>query len=223
MKLRISIALLVIGAIVSYGGYKEFKLAQLCDEEPCNIELAELENGQELDNMNVKIGKHWAVYPHCIYEYQQSEYETGEPGNNSTVNYTYYPIISNDHPYNLAMDEFEAKYSDPNVEVPDDAYPEFENFKVLVKSRKFKTIGSIPDGWDEIESVSGIVINEIDGLDKEEQDLLKQSITGLDLDDVYILEMNRKPQAKGSSFGKLIGGLVMMVIGGGIFFIGNKG
>ncbi|MEO0794408.1 MAG: hypothetical protein AAFX93_04575 [Verrucomicrobiota bacterium] len=209
---RLKIILIAVGGVLAFLGFEEFQVSQKTSDTASDVELLAIEKSQELENNYIRVGKHWAIYPGSIYEYQADKNETGEPSNSAKVNYTYYPIISNDHPYNVAIDGLIAKYGDPSL-IPEGEYPTFGQFFVLVKSKKFKTIGAIPDIWGDEESVQGLVVNRINELDNEELGLLKQSFPLVDMNKVLILEEGREPSSAGKSIGMMAGGVVLALFG----------
>ncbi len=212
---RIAIAIIIGGGFLAFHGFKENKLSSLCQEDADKIELQELEGGKELSNMHIEIGHHWAIYSQCIYEYSQSKYNSAEPDSSTTVTSVSYPIISEQHPFNMALNKLQAKYGSLE-NLPENEIPEFKDFRVLVKTDRFKTIGSIPDNWDELQSVKGLVINEIDDLDKDEIKLLKQNWPHLDTDKVLILEIGREPSSASASMGMMGGGGLISIAGVGL-------
>ncbi|MCF7957273.1 MAG: hypothetical protein K9M57_02360 [Phycisphaerae bacterium] len=212
---RIAIAIIVGGGFLAFYGFQENKLSSLCKDTAEKVDLKALEDGQELTNMNIEIGPHWAIYSQSIYEYTQSKYDSSEPDNSTTVTSTSYPIISEKHPFNIALDKLQAKYGSLE-NVPESEIPEFKDFRVLVKTDRFKTIGGIPDNWGEIQNVQGLVINEIDNLDNEEIKLLKQNWPHLNTDKVLILEIGREPSSSSASMAMMGGGGLISIAGVGL-------
>lgn len=209
---RFKLILIGIGIALGYYGYEEFTVSQHASIAAAEVELATLEASTELENHHIKIGAHWAVYPGCIYEYQMEKYETGEPTASTKVTLTYYPIISNTHPYLTAIDTLTAQFG--NLEsIPDEQWPEFKQFTVLVKSERFNTLGSIPEDWLEEGSLQGLVINRIESLDSEEAGLLRESFPHIDLDNVLIVEEGRSPSSQKKSVGMMAGGGVLILAG----------
>lgn len=204
---RIKLAMVALGGFIAFMGFQEFHVSQGATVEPAKVSLADLEAGKVPDNSHLEIGSHIALYGASIYEYEQSKYETGEPGSNAKVNHCYYPIFSTEHPL-FAVEEPTAGDDD---------------FAVLVKTKAFKTVGSIPDGGPTVASVQGLVINRISSLDSEEKDLVKQSFPRANLDKVLILEQGRTPASFAKSGGMLGGGVLLSLVGIGMFFVGRKG
>jgi len=106
--------------------------------------------------------------------------------------------------------------------VPDSVpNPEIEHFAALVKTKRFKTVGSIPDDLEDETSVQGLVINRIKSLKGEEAKLIEETFPEIDLDKVLLLEHNRKPASLTKSLGMTFGGALLTLIGIGLFFVGG--
>ena len=71
--------------------------------------------------------------------------------------------------------------------------------------------------------MQGLVVNRISSLDSEEKQLVNQSFPRLDLNKVLILEQDRHPASLAKSLGMIAGGMVMVLISIGSFFIGRGG
>jgi hypothetical protein len=166
------------------------------------VDLAKLESGEAVPNNHVLIGEHVALYPACVYEYEQRD--SGDPNNNTKVTHLFYPIISKSHP---AMSE-----SSDGV----------ESFAVMVKTEQFPTIGSIPDVPAPVGSIQGLIINDIDGLDSEEKDLVRSSFPNVNFDKLLVLEVGRQPASLFKSLGMSFGGAVIVLLGIGWFFVGRR-
>lgn len=209
---RIKLILIGLGAFLGFLGYEEYVVSQKATMPAAVVELGELETSNELSNNFIKIGPHWAICPAVIYEYQMGKYETGDPDESTKVNYAYYPIISDNHPYLLKIAALYERYEN-EADVPEGEWPKFGQFTVLVKTKRYKTIGSIPSDWVESESLEGLVINRIESLNSEEEELLRQSFPQINLEDVLILEDGRLPSSKGKSVGLMSGGGVLVFVG----------
>ena len=209
---RIKLAAIVVGAIVAFMGYQEFKLSGHAKEEATTVLLEELEANGELENAHIRIDEPVGVYGGLIYEYRQSKYDTGEPDESTSVAVAYYPIISQAHPFMAKLGELLIKYPDG---IPDDvSWPEMDNFRVLVKTKRFNTIGDFPyDALLSDPSVQGLVVNEIESLDNEEIGLLKESFPKADFSQVLILEEGRKPSSSGKYLGMMGGGAALALVG----------
>ena len=209
---RFKIIPIGIGIFLGFLGYEEYSVSHQATIPATKVELSEIEASTELSNNFIQIGKHWSIYPATIYEYQMEKYETGDPDENTTVNYAYYPVVSEKHPYLIKIDALFERYGD-EASIPENEWPEFRQFSVLVKTKRYKKIGSIPEDWEESESLEGLVINRIKSLNSEEEALLRQSFPQINLNEVLILEEGRLPSSKGKSIGLMSGGGLLILVG----------
>lgn len=214
------LALLIGGCVLAFFGVQEYRVSMGTSAEPEMLNLHELETGSEISNNHVKVGAHVAVFGACVYEYEESSF--GGMDDNSKVTHLYYPIISDEHEFFAAIDRLAEKYGDP-FNAPDSEWPDIDDFAVLVKTKRFPTIGSIPDGLQDEGEVQGLVVNRISSLDAEEKGLVQQSFPRLDLNKVLILEQDRHPASLAKSLGMIAGGALMVLIAIGSFFVGRGG
>jgi hypothetical protein len=183
-------------------GFQEHKLSAGASEEPVRVNLVNLEKNPEPPDKHLTVGAHWAIYPAWV--------GWGEE-NSDRLDWIYYPIISDSHPYNRAWDNLLERYGDS--EIPESELPKLESLAMLVKTKQFKCESAIPTEWKPEESVTGLVINDIDTIGSEEKRLINQSFPGLSLDDVLILEKDRTPTGGMGSLGMIGGGLALILIG----------
>lgn len=202
---RIKLIVAVLGGIIVFWGVQEFRVSQGTSAEPVAADLAALESGREPPNAHLQLGPHLALYPALVYEVTQSKYATGDPGPTAKVNHCYYPIISLNHPV--------VRSEDPNAQL--------DKFAVLVRSKRFNTIADIPEESRQEASISGLVVNRIQSLDKEERKLILESFPSLDLDKVLLLEDGRRPASLAKSGGMIGGGLLLGLIGVAWMFLGT--
>ena len=217
MAFRLKLIIIVAGGALGYIGYEEYTVSSKTGATPMEVELADLEKSTQLENNFVRIGKHWSLYPATIYEYETDSHVTRNPPSNSKVNHAYYPIISNSHPIFFKIQQLFVRYGN-EANIPDDQWPDINQFTVLVKTNKFKTIGSIPDDWVESDLVQGLVINRIENLDSEEKNLIRQNFPQIDLEQVLIVEQDREPSSRSKSWGMMGGGGILILLGVFLFF-----
>ncbi len=96
-----------------------------------------------------------------------------------------------------------------------------DNFAVLVKTKRFNTVGDIPREMDFAQEVRGMVVNEVDPLSADEKHLLSQGFPGTDFSKVLILEENREPASPGKYLGFFGGGIALLLLGVGLL-VGRK-
>ena len=214
------LAILGFGAFLIFKGYEEFTLSRSADSTPLALDLSALEAGTFPDNNYLEINEHWAVFPYAVYNYQEEAERRDEPSDAAKVNYLYYPIISETHPFNVAVDELYLQFPDGNI--PDELVPAFQKPAVLVKSKRFKTIGQIPNEWMPVESISGLVINRVARFQPDEPALLLESFPDLDFEQVIVLEDGRKPSSASVAMLMAGGGAFVVLIGIGAFLDTGK-
>ncbi len=217
---RLKLAAVVLGAMFAYFGVQEFRVSQGTSVEPVDVELASIEAGDSSENNHIRLGEHFAVYAGSVYQYRQGKYETGEPTGTTDVDYAYYPIISAEHPFFTELATLADKHGSLD-DVPDAEWPAIDSFSVIVKTKRFDTIGAIPDSMNAEDSVQGLVINLIEGLDSEEESLLRQSFPKVDVNKVLIVEDGRQPASAMKSLGMTAGGVLVSLAGAAGFLIGR--
>lgn len=205
---RFILVLLILGGVGFYKGVQELNVRLASGRTPLNVELLELESGMIPETYFLEIGSHWAVYDALIYSYNEGQ--RNDSSDELKLNYAFYPVISDQHPYNVAIDKLLEEYGN---NVPEKLIPEFRNFTVLVKTKRFKTVGDIPANWDYMESIEGLVINRLGKLESDEKALILDIFPALDLDTVLILEEGRSVSS--------IGLLILYFAGGGLFILGG--
>lgn len=93
--------------------------------------------------------------------------------------------------------------------------PPPKSIMIIVKSSYVSNDSELVAMGD-AETLSGLIVNEIESLGKEEEDLLRQSYPSANLKAVYVLEHNRHPAGIGKMFAFLAGGGLLVLIGVGI-------
>lgn len=209
---RIILLIAVGGGVLAFIGIQEYRVSMGTSTEPEQVSLKALEQGEELKNNHVLITEHIAAYPGAVYEHYEG---TGK------VNHAHYPIISDDHKFFDELNQLAEKYNGLDS-APDSEFPGIDDFKVLVKTREFKTIDSIPRQLTDETSVQGLVVNLVGGLDSDEKKYFKQAYPKLDLDNVLIVEKGRKPASPFKSLGMIGGGVLLILISAGLFFVGRS-
>jgi hypothetical protein len=221
MAFRLKLALIVIGGVLVFIGGREWFVSRGATAEPAAVDLAALERGETPGNNHMRIGRHVALYPEAIFKSEVPESQVGPPGPGAKVNYCYYPIISHEHPFIQAVAKLVANEGGPENVADRPALPGINNFAVLVKTKRFKTVGAIPDDPGNETAVQGLAINRIESLEDEAEKLIKQSFPTVDLEKVIILEDGRKPASFAGSWGMMLGGLALAALGVGLFFAGR--
>jgi hypothetical protein len=204
----------IIGGACSYWGWREYQVGKDSTPAPVDVDLAKLEAGERITNNHVRIGSHIACYYCNVYSYEKKKYDTKEPGPNQTVTYSYYPIISVSALQEL-MEPLREQYG-PDLEgMPDNAtFPLPQKFVVLVKTKRFKTVGALGGlkSFKHEESIKGLVINKIDTPSYEEKKLIREEFPNLDFDKVLILEEKREPVSVTTAIWFMVGGGMVLVL-----------
>ena len=183
------LVLMVIGGCLVYYGFLENRLSGGASAEPVEVSLADLEAGKPLPDAHVTIGLHHRMYLQSVYEYREDD---GRETSDSPVYWTYYPIISDEHPYRRALHGLVATYGSRG-NIPDGKWPPLGEVAVIVKTDRFDTIGEIPSRMAYVEGIDGMVINEIEPIDEEARKLLEGEFPRMDFKKILILEEFRRP------------------------------
>jgi hypothetical protein len=216
----VGVLLCIGGGVLAWEGWKEKKLAANSTPNAVSVDLAQLEAGSSPNNNHVKIGPHYAYYRDMVYTYEEAADHQEHPTDKVTV--AYYPIVSTSHPDAQELEEMVKNSKGSKIEEKD--LPRMNHFVLLVKTKKFKTIGDIQTLQPvvRVENVQGLLGNEVEPLDKGDKDLILQRFPNLNVEKVMILEPDRKPMDAGNAVTMMIGGGVMLLIGiplglGGLF------
>jgi hypothetical protein len=210
---------MLCGGGAVFQGCREYRLSAGVPTTPIEVDIRDLERGDAPYTTHVKVGEHVAVYPACVYVYEAN---FGEELNERTkCSSVYYPAVTKRHPLINGMKSLIKKYR--YKAAPEDLkLSNGDDIAVLVKTRKFKSVGAIPQRSEERSSLQGMVINRIHTIDGDERNLLQSSFSDMDLDKVLIVEEGRTPASAAVYLGMLAGGLALIVTGGGILVMMNK-
>lgn len=192
---RLGVALIVLGGMGAYYGYEEYSVGSAASDVPVAVELSALEAGEAPDN-HITVGSHWAIYPTAVGWGEQDS---------DQLDYLYYPVVSESHPYNKAVDAVVAKYQ--GEAIPEEEQPSLGSLGLLVKTKRFDAMSDVPEQWGEEASVTGLLIHDIEGLKSGEKEILAEAYPDLVLDDVMILEEGREPSSATTALLIMLGGL----------------
>lgn len=202
--IRFAIALLVGGAVLTFFGYSEHQLASSADAKPQSITVADLVANGYGDNANVQLTDYWLLDSQSVIEYPE--------GNESTYNKIWAPVITADDPYVQTY-----MNSDPNQPPP--AYG--DKVGIILYSKEINNDNEFRSAMA-AGSIKGLVINQIDKISGEELKLLKQGVPGIDPDKVLVIEHNRKPKSTSTTMLMMVGGVLLMLAGPGLFVLGRN-
>lgn len=199
---RIQLVLIAVGGFLAFSGFQEYKVSKGTTIEPADIELAAIEDGSaDTSNAHIRIGSHYPAYFELIYWGEEDS---------EKIDYVYYPILSEKHPFVVKVDALFEKYPDG---IPDKEIPELKNFSVLVKSSRYKTLDEIPEGFDPSRFIQGLAINKIASLKSDELELMKSSFPSFDQTKVVVLEQGRTPSGPTKQYGMMGGGGLLAILG----------
>ena len=137
---RGGIVLLILGAVLGYYATQEMRVSSGSQGEPLAVDLAKLEAGETPESNYVRVGEHWALYPINVYAYKTGKYDKNQqPGPTTSITHCYYPLISKSHSFAAVI----PKLMKGNFDGP---LPDFSTFCVLVKTKRYATLGAIPKG-----------------------------------------------------------------------------
>lgn len=202
--IRFALALVVIGALLTFFGYNENKLASTADAEPQSMSAADLAANGPGDNAHIKLTDFWLLDTQSVVEYPEND--------ESTYNKIWSPVIPADDPY---VQQYIT--SDPNLPPP--AYT--GKVGIVLYSTDINNDDDFNTAMTS-GSVQGLIINEIDKIDGEELSLLQQGLPNMDADTVLVLEHNRQPKSAGTTILMMVGGIVLILAGPTLFFVGRR-
>ena len=194
----------MIGFGITLNGVDETRIAWHCRAEPERVTVEQLEQGRRPDNDHLTLGPHLGIRDGCVYWQYIPKGSTEEsvqnlPRNpNAQIDETFYPIVS---------------FANPLANNPD---PSKGTYAVLVKTRQYHTVREVIDAIGDgaptrDESLTGVIINDIEPLNPKERALLSKSFPLVSLDNVLIVEQNRIPKSRLIAlFMVLLGAAVML-------------
>jgi hypothetical protein len=218
---RIKLAMAILGGVLAFVGIQEWRVSSGTTTEPIAVNLVDVEKGKVPDNSHWNLGEHVAVYDTGVYEYSQSKYDTSEPDAGTSITHYYYPVLSSEHPFLAQLRSLSEKYG--SVEsIPAEEVPALTDIAVIVKTKQFDTIGSIPSSWEIVPNLQGLVINRISSLSRKEAELLQGGLPGLNTEKLLILEAGRQPASTAKSLGMISGGAIVALAGVAWMFAGKQ-
>ncbi|MEM9347234.1 MAG: hypothetical protein AAGB26_11525 [Planctomycetota bacterium] len=213
--IRFAIALLVGGAILTFYGFNQHKLASASETEPQKMTAAELAANGPGENAHVTITDAYILDSYSAYYYEDKP---------TVYEKVWIPAVAMDDPYVAKIDALVAEAEERNPNNPDFsaamdlAYP--TDIKIVIRSKELTSEGKVNNFLQETE-VTGLVMNEIEKLDGEEFRELKKLYPSLDTNNIYLIEHNRKPRGTGTTMLMMVGGVLLMLAGPGLFVLGR--
>jgi hypothetical protein len=212
--------IVVAGFYLALEGYKEFQVSRGTSATPTPVALADLEQGKSPSSNFVVIGQHNACFPMAIFQYSKREGDNARVTRSTRVDHVYYPIISDEHPYFEEVAKMLEKY--PTVEeVPENEWPSITEFRVLVKTKRFRDVASIPSEYGEEANIAGMFVNEIEPLEEDDKRLIRENFSSVKFGEILILEQFRTPASWIKSFAMIVGGAMLSLATIGSFLLGG--
>ena len=193
MIFRVILAALIGGGVLAYMGFNQFRLANKVGSEPADVTLDELAAG-EADNAHVTLTDFFAPGDYISLDDKSGLHET-----------VWLPVVGFDSNYMRSIHaQLDANGGDfGTVMQPAVAGSEV---RVVIKStdcRGATDVGRLA----EREFLTGVVVNDIEGLDGETKKLLREAYPGMDVDDVLIVHADRGLPSAGGALGMMAGGV----------------
>ncbi|HMO27021.1 MAG TPA: hypothetical protein PKB10_12210 [Tepidisphaeraceae bacterium] len=182
---RFAIALLIGGGVLAWFGWKEYRLASACKPEVNRVTCAQLATHGPGDNANVEMSD-FAFTNNYVYREAK--------GDSSKYAEAWVPAMPLESDYiKRVVAAIQAGGAAESVPLPS------SEIRVIVKLKNVTS--SDMDSFAQRDTLSGLVINEIESISGKQKSLLSESYPGIDLNQCYILELNRKPMSSGASMG----------------------
>lgn len=192
---RFKLWMLIGGAALVFLGIQEWRLCAEVKGTPQKLSCAALARDGYGDNAHVELTDFLASSAGFVYEKKRG-------GDWSKV---WVPLVPLDGPY---AEMLRALPEGAEIPAP-------ETFGVILQTsnaKNEKALGKLVDK----DVLRGVVINEIDSLDRETKKLLAESYPGIDLEKCWIVEEGRSVRSVAMCLLFIVLGLALA--GGGIFF-----
>lgn len=200
---RFKIWILVAGVAVGWLGWKEYRLSCEVKKDPQTITCANLAKNGYGRNAHVRVTDFLLATTDFVYKEKRSSKEWSK---------VWLPVLPID-----------GEYARMVAALPEDAeeIPSAKSFGVILQSEHVASLDGL-SVFDEAPVLLGVVINEVDSLDRKTKKLLAESYPNVDLDECWILEHNRKVSGVGRGAGFLGLGVVLVALAVFLFVRGKK-
>lgn len=204
--MRWSFWLVLIGSGLIYMGFREVQLRGAAKAEPQNITCAELAENGPGDNAHVIMSDFLLADVVFVYEGRSSD------GPWTKVWVPAVPLGGHYHQTLLSMLDEDGKIRG--------AVPKPADINIIVKTSNAPYPNDLDTLADQ-EAIQGVIVNKIESLESKERKLLEENYPGVDFDECWILEVDRKPAtlAKVAGFGG--GGVALFALGASLIVRGR--
>jgi hypothetical protein len=189
---RLGIFLAIIGGVLGFLGFQEWRLSAGAKDKPQEISLKDLIAKGPGDNAHIVL-KDFLLCENFIVESKK---------NSNTWSKAWNPIV----PREGAPDKINLKPS---------------SFGAILMCPAARNQGDL-DRIAQNATLKGMVINEIQSLGAEEKKVLKQSYPNTDFDKCWIIEPDRQPAGMGKLVAFLGGGALLLVGGVGAMIASSR-
>jgi hypothetical protein len=204
MGLRILVGTAVLGAVLFFMGFQDWRLATKAQGNPQIITAAQLEANGPGNNAHIILSD----FQMCEWSFV---YET-EGRNKEKWKWVWLPVVPLDSPYVQQLQAM-AQAGQQNAPPPPD------HVRIIVKSNKAASEAGVHN-MAMANTLQGMVINEIESLGGEERRLLSESYPGIDFSNCWIVQADRKP-AGSAQVMALMGAGGTLVLAAASFFAGQ--
>ncbi len=199
---RMKILLIVLGGFATYWGATESWLALHCSQKPQTIRCIDLINNGHGDNAHVVLADFIACTNYFVYEAASNR-----PGYSGPYQEVYLPCLELDGPWHQQCLAAVEKHGD------DAELPAPKDIRLILKLTDVKNDDRLCYQVDQ-DTLQGLIVNSVEGLDSEERKLLRQGYPNINLSKCLILQVGRKPRSLAVPVLALLGGVAMVVTGG---------
>lgn len=195
---RLKLIVIIIGAVLVYGGFEERQLAAVAAPEPQTLSLAELEANGPGDNAHIVLTDFLLLEQTYVY--------TEKKGKWKDVWIPAAPIGGEYQQQVMALFDEDGELREGAT------LPAPKGIKVIAKLPKARS-GADVSRFAEAETMQGMVVNEVDSLGSDEEKLLRESYPDIDFKECWIFEEGRSPTSAGGVAAQIGVGLGLVALG----------
>ncbi|MEL6106287.1 MAG: hypothetical protein AAFU85_09625 [Planctomycetota bacterium] len=208
--------ILVLGAGISLWGLSDLRISSNASQEPIEVDLAELERGADVPGNHIRLGEHLAIFETAVYDLSSGDAGTPGRGDEAGLSEVYYPIISPRHRFARRLNLGEKTSL---AEIPLNQMKTLDDFRVVVKTDQYPTVGSIPSGAAQMPELRGMVVNSIGGMNYEQENIWRRRYPGIDFESILVIEPGREPGSAVRSILAMVVGFLVLVLGIFLFLL----